>query len=122
MNSTAMEMPHPVTTRNNGNSGKRSAAPCGRFLLLEYFATTYYGPFLRENPVKVKKSIILCSIHLLVTFSLVPNRSLLGQSWTLHRGLDVTERDSPAFSQTSHGQRVKIEYLGTRMGNIIILG
>ena len=55
MNSTAMEMPHPVTTRNNGNSGKRSAASCGRFLLLEYFATTYYGPFLRENPVKVKK-------------------------------------------------------------------
>ena len=112
-----MEMPHPVTTRNNGNSGKRSAAPCGRFLLLEYFATTYYGPFLRENPVKVNKSIILCSIHLLVTVSLVPNRSLLGQSWTLHRELDVTERDSPALSQTSHGQRVKREYLRTRMAD-----
>ena len=117
MNSTAMEMPHPVTTRNNGNSGKRSAAPCGRFLLLEYFATTYYGPFLRENPVKVNKSIILCSIHLLVTVSLVPNRSLLGQSWTLHCELNVTERDSPALSQTSHGQRVKREYLGTRMAD-----
>lgn len=122
MNSTAMEMSHPVATRKNGNSGKSSAARCGRFLLLEYFATTYYGPFLQENPVKVNKSIILCSIHLLVTVSLVPNHSLLGQSWTLHRELDVTERDSPAFYQTSHGQRVKRECLGTRMGNIIILG
>ena len=122
MNSTAMEMPHPVTTRNNGNSGKSSAARCGRFFLLEYFATTYYGPFLQENPVKVNKSIILCNIHFLVTVSLVPNRSLLGQSWTLHRELDVTERDSPALFQTSHGQLVKREYLGTRMGNIIILG
>ena len=84
VNSTAMEMPYPVTTRNNGNSGKSSAARCGRFLLLEYFATTYYGPFLRENPVKVNKSIILCIIHFLVTVSLVPNRSLLDQSWILH--------------------------------------
>ena len=84
MNSTSMEMPHSVTTRNNGSSGKSSAARCGRFLRLEYFATTYYGPSLQENPVKVNKSIILCTIHLLVTVSLVPNRSLVGQFWTLH--------------------------------------
>lgn len=81
VNSTAMEMPHPVTTRNNGNSGKSSAARCGRFLLLEYFATTYYGPFLRENPVKVAVLILFAGLLAVGIYG----------SFQVEDGLELTE-------------------------------
>ena len=47
--------------------------------------------------------------------SLVPRRSRRGQSLDSTVSCDVTERDSPAFSQTSGGQRVKRERLRTRL-------
>ena len=47
--------------------------------------------------------------------SLVPRRSRRGQSVDSTVSCDVTERDSPAFSQTSRGQRVKRERLRTRL-------
>ena len=47
--------------------------------------------------------------------SLVPRRSRRGQSLYSTVSCDVTERDSPAFSQTSGGQRVKRERLRTRL-------
>ena len=47
--------------------------------------------------------------------SLVPWRSQRGQSVDSNVSCDVTERDSPAFSQTSRGQRVKRERLRTRL-------
>ena len=47
--------------------------------------------------------------------SLVPRRSRRGKSLDSTVSCDVTERDSPAFSQTSGGQRVKRERLRTRL-------
>ena len=47
--------------------------------------------------------------------SLVPRRSRRGQSLDSTVSCDVTERDLPAFSQTSGGQRVKRERLRTRL-------
>ena len=57
------------------------------------------------------------------TPSLVPGRSRRGQSWTLPSAV-TSQRDTrrervllPALSQTSRGQRVKRERLGTRLGH-----
>ena len=47
--------------------------------------------------------------------SLVPPRTRLGQAWTLPWTVTSPERDSPTLSQTSHGQWVKRECLGTRL-------
>ena len=47
--------------------------------------------------------------------SLVPPRTRLGQAWTLPWTVTSPERDSPTHSQTSHGQWVKRERLGTRL-------
>ena len=46
---------------------------------------------------------------------LVPPRTRLGQTWTLPWTVTSPERDSPTLSQTSHGQWVKRERLGTRL-------
>ena len=63
------------------------------------------------------------SFNFMTSISLVPRRSRLGQSWTLPWAVTSPRdtRRSPALSQTSHGQRVKRERLGTRLDFYVLL-
>ena len=75
------------------------------------FSCPFYICIFRSGSARVRSRELKC-----VVSSLVPRRSRLGQSWTLPWAVtspwDTQLRTS---SQTSRGQRVKRERLGTRL-------
>ena len=97
------------------------AIPFGKRIWAVRFEARQFSPLFslfRLISIYFVKALSPTLSKFIVFISLVPRRSRRCQSWTILDSTvscDVTERYSPALSQTLRGQRGKRERPGTRL-------